>query len=594
MPANLTRPAFYLLMAISAVAAPAASAQDAVTLPEVDLSEVAKDSAPPVNPAPSGEIAPPPLMPDQDPGQADLSEATIAKVEANTSADFEAVATLIESALSKGLNQENTAFAKKMLADVQLTRGQAMAALMLRTQGRRQLMLRDQAVQTLADAVQNDPTLAEAHLLIARLALLPDGDAGQAVQSATAAIELLGDDPERQSAAYLMRAGATPKLQDKLADLNSALEANPESLDALRLRAALQLELKDVDAAVKDLKRIFEIDPSNVQVASAAVQQLVELERAEEAAELLSSAITSAPSEGLYRLRALLYRMLDREDEALEDLNRAIAMQPQDPVALLQRAEIALGRDDVNAAKRDYKAAVEIAPAVEQISQGVIVRCFIAVAEGRMADAIADMQTLVKMEPEEPMRKIQLASFLLQDDRPRQAIETLTEVIDSDPTNQSALRNRADAKLSVGEHASAIEDYESAIRAIETDAASSEAELAGALNNLAWVLATSPVDAIRNPARSLELSTRANDLTGGTEAHILSTVAAGYAESGDFEKARDYSQKAIDAGEIEENPQLEQLREELESYKKNQPWREKQEVPENKMPIIAPGDLIDT
>ncbi len=586
---------------IALAATPPGSAQETTaTIPQVDLSEVAKDSAPPVQPAlggdaaPGHELAPPPLMPDMDPGQSDLSEATIAKVEANTPADYEAVATLIQSALTKGLNDENTAFAKKMLADVQLTRGQAMAGLMLRTQGRRQMMLRDQAVETLREAVQNDPSLAEAHLLIARLALLPGGDPELVLEAATDAIKLLGDDPERASAAYLMRAGARETLEQKEEELNQALDLDADNLDALRLRAALYLEMKNVDLAVEDLKKIFEIDPSNIQVASAAVEKLVELERADEAATLLSDAITASPSEGLYRLRALLYRMLDREDDALEDLNKAIAMQPQDPVALLQRAEIALGRDDINAAKRDYKAAVAAAPAVEQISQGVIVRCFIAVAEGRMADAISDMRTLVALEPEEPMRKIQLASFLLQDDRPRQAIDTLTEVIATDPTNASALRNRADAKLSVGEHASAIEDYEAAIRAIETDAAATDGELAGALNNLAWVLATSPVDAIRNAPRSLELSARANQLTGETEAHILSTVAAGYAESGDFEKARQFSRLAIEAGQLEENPQLEQLKGELESYEKNEPWREKQDVPENKMPIISPENLIDT
>ena len=56
------------------------------------------------------------------------------------------------------------------------------------------------------------------------------------------------------------------------------------------------------------------------------------------------------------------------------------------------------------------------------------------------------------------------------------------------------------------------------------------------LNNFAWVLATSPEDNLRNAKRSIEMSEHAAELTKHEQAHILSTLAAGYAESGDFDK----------------------------------------------------------
>ena len=76
--------------------------------------------------------------------------------------------------------------------------------------------------------------------------------------------------------------------------------------------------------------------------------------------------------------------------------------------------------------------------------------------------------------------------------------------------------------------------------------------------------------------------------------HILSTLAAAHAENGNMEKAIQWSTKAVELGREEDNEQLEQLEQELESYKAGKPWREKQETQENAAPIISADDLIDT
>lgn len=554
---------------------------------------VSAQEAPALTPPP---LNPPPINADVDPGQADLDEAVLKRIDAQTNADLEAVAALVESALAKGLSDENASFAKKMLGSIQLQRGQGLAGAMVRLRGRQQLQVKSEALRALNDAVKHDPELAEAYLLIAQLNLLPDGDLKAIKKATTAAIELYDDEPVQQSKAYLLRAVTQDDSQKKLDDLNAAIEANPKNTDAWRERAGARLEKGDIDGAVADLQEVLELDPTNVQIAQATVQKLVELDRADDAVELLSKTIQASPSEGLYRLRAILYRMLDKEDEAFADLNKALAMQPKDPLALLQRAEIALGRNDVKSAKQDLKAATEIAPQVEQIDQAIVVRCFIAIEEGRMADAITDMQTLIERNPKDTFRQLQLANLYLQDERPRKAIETLTNVLDSDPNNVSVLRSRADAYLAVGEHAEAIEDYEKAIAAAEKsqDIDSDKKVIAGILNNLAWVLATSPKDGVRNGKRSMELGKRAVELTEESEPHILSTLAAGYAETGDFENARKWSERAVELGTEQDNEQLEQLKEELESYRKNEPWREKQETEENQLPLLSPEDLIDT
>ena len=74
----------------------------------------------------------------------------------------------------------------------------------------------------------------------------------------------------------------------------------------------------------------------------------------------------------------------------------------------------------------------------------------------------------------------------------------------------------------------------------------------------------------------------------------LATLAAAYAEDGNFEKAIEWSSKGVEIGKKGKHEQLEELEEELQSYKDGKPWREKQEVQENAVPILSPEDLIET
>src|SRR6185503_4662491 len=98
-----------------------------------------------------------------------------------------------------------------------------------------------------------------------------------------------------------------------------------------------------------------------------------------------------------------------------------------------------------------------------------------------------------------------------------------------------AIGARGNALLSIGKHAEAVKDFEEVLKLDPEDT--------NVLNNYAWVLATSPDDAVRNADRSIELGTKACDLTKYEKPHILSTLAAGYAEKGDWETAKKWSAK---------------------------------------------------
>ena len=89
------------------------------------------------------------------------------------------------------------------------------------------------------------------------------------------------------------------------------------------------------------------------------------------------------------------------------------------------------------------------------------------------------------------------------------------------------------------------------------------------------MLATYPVDAIRDGKRAVELAAKATTLPGGDVPIVLRTLAAAYAESGDFSKAIDTAQRAIDLSTTQNNTSLlATLRHEIELYQARTPYRE--------------------
>ena len=96
-----------------------------------------------------------------------------------------------------------------------------------------------------------------------------------------------------------------------------------------------------------------------------------------------------------------------------------------------------------------------------------------------------------------------------------------------------------------------------------------------ALNNLAWVLATYPADTIRDGKRAVELAEKAAVLPGGEAPIVLRTLAAGYAEAGDFSNAVNTAQHALDLATGQNNTSLlATLRHEIELYQARTPYRE--------------------
>jgi tetratricopeptide (TPR) repeat protein len=116
-----------------------------------------------------------------------------------------------------------------------------------------------------------------------------------------------------------------------------------------------------------------------------------------------------------------------------------------------------------------------------------------------------------------------------------------------------------------GQHAAALTAYEQAIKSNPDDFM--------VFNGLAWLLATCPEDRIRDGKRAVDLAKRACELSSREVATCVETLAAAYAEVGDFEAASDTQRKAIDMLSTKD-PRMEPCRSRLALYVSHKPYRE--------------------
>ena len=124
--------------------------------------------------------------------------------------------------------------------------------------------------------------------------------------------------------------------------------------------------------------------------------------------------------------------------------------------------------------------------------------------------------------------------------------------------------NRGTAWYAKHAYGKAVADFNQAVRLDPNDPET--------YRFLAWLQATCPDQQYRNGQMALKNANRADQLTGGKTSSCSVVLAAAYAETGDFDKARQWINTAIERDKDEKHKKMH--RSQLELYKKHQPCRE--------------------
>ncbi len=205
----------------------------------------------------------------------------------------------------------------------------------------------------------------------------------------------------------------------------------------------------------------------------------------------------------------------------------------------------------------------------------------------------------IKKNPKAWMAYDALGHFFLQKHRYNEAVEACRKSVEIKSDFINSQINLGSALGKVGKHEEAMEHFTTALRLNANDpeahynfgivlaghrdfatgvehlrtACKLNPNYVDALHELAWMLATHPNPQIRNGIEAVRLASHAVAVTNGKDAGILETLAASYAESGDFPNALKWAQSAIALGNADEGT-MARLATELQMYQSSEPCRD--------------------
>jgi len=147
----------------------------------------------------------------------------------------------------------------------------------------------------------------------------------------------------------------------------------------------------------------------------------------------------------------------------------------------------------------------------------------------RSDEAMAHYEEAIRLQPYYADAYYNRGNVLFAKGRIDEAIADWEWTLQLQPNDADAHTSLGNAFLRQGSFKDAIAQYEMAVALAPEDTHSR--------NNLAWTLATSSDDSIRDGAKAVGFAEQAVMLSGGREPQFLRTLGAAYAESGRFTEA---------------------------------------------------------
>src|ERR1051326_2017148 len=325
---------------------------------------------------------------------------------------------------------------------------------------------------------------------------------------------------------------------------------------------------------------------------------------------------------GLCRERAGL------TNEAIDLYERAVRVRPT-ASAYYNLANVLSKQEQLQKAEANYRAALELKP---EFAEALYNYAALLAKQGRIDDAAGKYAAALKLKPDYADVHLSFGALLAEQQKWNEAITEFNAALRSDPSNanthfnlgaayqakgefdqaakhfaeacrlrpddvearenlgllllnlgkpneaaaqfQQALLLRGDPKVhyelalsfdACGQGEKAVPEYREAVRLSPTSALY--------MNDLAWVLATSANEKVRDTTEAIRLAEAACRLSGGNEARFFGTLDAAYAGAGRFEEAITTAQKARDLAVFAGQKQIAQQAEErLALYRARKPY----------------------
>ena len=253
--------------------------------------------------------------------------------------------------------------------------------------------------------------------------------------------------------------------------------------------------------------------------------------------------------------------------------NHTLAITTNNDMAHNSLGDLFLRRGELDSAISHLEAALEIRSrtgAAHYNLGGALIENTLGAAlarKGRLSEAIGHYEKAMKLRPHYGDPYFNLGSVLFQQGRTDEAIAQWQKALATQPNDAGFHTALGNAFRQRGLQKDAIAEYKHAARISPHDPL--------ARNNLAWLLATSSDGLTRDGNRAVEVAKETVQLSGGKDPNYLRTLAAAYAEIGQFSEAIATAEQAMQIAIVQGKSKLTTILErEVILYRAHTPLRE--------------------
>jgi serine/threonine-protein kinase len=350
---------------------------------------------------------------------------------------------------------------------------------------------------------------------------------------------------------------------DKVGLALAALAIRPKSAPAHSVLSVLLGQRGNWPGALAAAERAVDLDPARVENHVMLGLTLHQNRKTPEAVAVLRRAVALDPNDPIAHQGlgfALRESKIDLR-EAIAECKKAIELDPNFAWAHNSLGMALWDTNDRPGAVAAYKKAIELDPNLAEAHHNL------GVAYLHLNNPRASAEELKKATDLNPRSAIFVNNLGIalreMKDMPG-AAAAFEKAIELDPEEPQTRRNLGQVLQRQGQYARAQQVYQVAVRAHPNHIPT--------YDFLARFLATCPDDKVRDGKRAIEYATTACEKSGWKEPGYLDTLAAAYAEAGQFDEAVRYQTRALEdpAYSIRAGPPA-RLR--LELYKQMKPAR---------------------
>jgi len=356
------------------------------------------------------------------------------------------------------------------------------------------------AIPEWTKAVAMSPTDARAHNNFGQT-LAHAGKTDAAIEEFRKAVAARPQYPEAHNNLGIALADAG-RPGEAISHYKLAIEENPGYAEAHSNLGHVLAEQGRIPEAIEQYEMALNINPNFVEALNNLGFALASAGRLDEAEAQYRQAIENEPKYAhAYNNLGLALAMQGKIDDAIANFSKAAEVDPAYGAAEGNLGHALLSKNNIDEAIPHLKKAIELGPETAEVHDNL----GLALAEkGQIAEAMPQFERALAIDPKMPEAHYYLGESLVMKGQQAEGLSHWRQALKLDPGNLELL------------------------------------------NDTAWLLATSADAALRNGAEAVPLAERAVQISQAHEPTLMGTLAAAYAEAGNYEKAIETEQHAAD------------------------------------------------